>query len=95
MDKQHRQEFDIWVPAIKLVIEYDGRQHFEPVQFGGINLKRTIKNFERTKFLDYLKNKKVRQHKDDVRYFVRFDYKEKITEESVKNKIKSIVGEAI
>lgn len=30
-----RQHFDIWIPALKVAIEYQGRQHDEPIDFFG------------------------------------------------------------
>lgn len=81
-NKNGRQEIDIWIPEIKLAIEYDGKQHFEPLEcFGGEN---GLKN---TKRLDKIKNKKIKQHSEDVKYFVRFNYKEKITREYVLEKL--------
>ena len=29
------QRFDIWIPNLKVAIEYNGRQHFHPVEFFG------------------------------------------------------------
>ena len=37
-------------------IEYDGKQHFEPQQFGGISKERAEKAFEQTKKYDKLKD---------------------------------------
>ena len=34
---QRLKRFDFFVPKLKLAIEYDGRQHFEPVNFGGMS----------------------------------------------------------
>ena len=39
-----------------LFIEYDGKQHFEPVSFGGISKERAEKAFEKTKKYDTLKD---------------------------------------
>ena len=72
-----RQEIDIWVPELKLAIEYDGEQHFRPVRFGGISKIRAKKQFEYTKKLDKAKNRKIKQHPEDIKYFIRFNYKEK------------------
>ena len=37
-------------------IEFDGRQHFEPVNFGGISDEQANKNFEDLKTCDKLKD---------------------------------------
>jgi hypothetical protein len=49
----HRQELDIYIPALKLGIEYMGEQHYRPVEiFGGEEgLKRTIERDLRKKTL--------------------------------------------
>ncbi|KKK79593.1 hypothetical protein LCGC14_2831950, partial [marine sediment metagenome] len=51
------QELDIFVSDIKVAIEYDGKQHFEPVRFGGISFERAKENLKNTKRLHKLKNK--------------------------------------
>ena len=88
--KKGRQEIDIWVPDLKLAIEYDGEQHFRPVTFGGCSKEEAKKNFERTLFLDKVKNKKISKHPEDIKYFIRFDYREKnkLTKEYVLQKLK-------
>lgn len=85
---KNKQEIDIWVPDIKLAIEYDGKQHFSPVCFGGIPLDEAEKNFKLQKQRDRLKNKQIKKHLEEIRYFVRFNYKEKITKELVIKKLK-------
>ena len=77
-----RQEFDIWVPSLKLAIEFDGIQHFIPIgYFGGEDKLKLVQQ------LDILKNQKIAAHPEDVHYFIRFNYKETITEDYVKNKL--------
>lgn len=48
-----RQELDIYIPDYKIAIEYQGEQHFKPVDFGGYgdNIAKTLyeKNIERDK----------------------------------------------
>jgi len=74
----HKQELDIYVPLLKLAIEYDGEQHFRPIQvFGG------QKEFEETLRRDALKNMKVAEHPEDVATFIRIPYTEPITEENI------------
>lgn len=85
-----RQEIDIWVPHIKLAIEYDGEGHFFPVNFGGCSDQQAMDAFEKTKERDKIKNDKIKSHSDDIQYFIRFDYteKNKINKEYVVEKFK-------
>jgi len=64
-DAGGKQKIDIFIPHLKLAIEYDGEQHFIPVRFGNM------------KTLDQIKNDKIKKHNDDVKYLIRIDYKEK------------------
>ena len=48
---ESRLRYDIFIPEINMLIEYDGKQHFEPVDFFG-----GVKMFERRKELDKIKN---------------------------------------
>jgi hypothetical protein len=50
-------KFDFYIPVLKLLIEFDGVQHFRPVQFNGISIEKAKQLFKKTKFLDSLKNK--------------------------------------
>lgn len=43
-------KFDFYIPSKNLLIEYDGEQHFKPIDFFG-----GIKEFENRKFLDKIK----------------------------------------
>jgi hypothetical protein len=82
-NKTGKQELDIWIPELKLAIEYDGEQHFRPVSvFGG------EEGFERTKARDAMKNVKVAQHTDDISYFVRFSYMDDLSRERVIDKLR-------
>jgi very-short-patch-repair endonuclease len=51
-----RWDFIIITTGEPLFIEYDGRQHFEPVNFGGISDERAKKAFELCKAHDKIKN---------------------------------------
>lgn len=50
MFKKHLR-FDFYLPDYNMCIEYDGRQHFEPIDFFG-----GITSFENTKIRDMIKN---------------------------------------
>ena len=48
---------------ILYLIEADGRQHFEPVNFGGISDESALKNFKITQYHDEIKNKYCEDNK--------------------------------
>ena len=81
---KQKQEIDIY---IKLAIEYDGEQHFYPVRFGGISQDKAEKAFNKMLKLDSLKNEKIYQHPNDIKYFIRFNYMDKINIQQVKTKL--------
>jgi hypothetical protein len=96
--KGHRQEIDIWLPRIKLAIEYDGEQHFYPVSFGSSSKEKTQSAFKRTKWLDKRKNRLIGEHKDEIPFFIRFSYKEKTSLDDVDyiiKRLKSVFGDQI
>jgi hypothetical protein len=73
--KTGKQELDLFVLYIKLAVEYDGEQHFKSVSiFGG------DAGFEKQQRLDVIKNQKIAEHPEDVKYFARINYMEPITE---------------
>lgn len=78
-----KQELDIFVPELKLAIEYDGQQHFRPVCFGGISLEMAKQKLKIQKYRDKVKNKKIAKNMNDIRYFLRFGYNEPITKEYI------------
>lgn len=85
-------EIDIYIPDLKLAIEYDGEQHFKPVRFGGISEERAKEMFKDTKERDKLKNKLIKSHIKnsgvDIQNFIRFNYRQDITEELILNEFK-------
>ena len=52
------QRFDIYLPEINFAIEYQGEQHFMPVDFGGKGKKVATKQFEENQRRDKLKKEK-------------------------------------
>jgi len=85
--KGGKQEIDIWIPHIKLAIEYDGEQHFIPVRFGGVSEEKAADNLENMEKLDKVKNRKMKKHSEDISHFIRFNYTENLDLDYVKNKI--------
>jgi len=82
-------EIDIWVPYTKLAIEYDGEHHFVPVRYGGTTTAKAKENLKQQKIRDNIKNKLIFEHSEDIKYFIRFDYKENLTQEYIINKLKN------
>lgn len=84
-------ELDIYVPFKKLAIEYDGRQHFEPVDWAGKG-KSWAKNelkciIKRDRRKDTLIQKHIKQGAADVEFFIRFNYKETIDRNNIIKKL--------
>ena len=48
--------FDIYVSDLNVLIEYDGKQHYMPVNFGGIDDKEAKDNLQKTQYHDMIKN---------------------------------------
>lgn len=48
--------FDYYLPQYNVLIEYDGEQHYMPVNFGGISDERAERNLKMTQFHDCIKN---------------------------------------
>ena len=53
---------DFIIEELKLWIEYDGIQHFEPISFHKEDDSITLRNFEKGKTHDDLKNKYAKEH---------------------------------
>ena len=85
----YNMEIDIWVPDIKLAIEYDGEGHFWPIRFHNCSDEAAKKNFAGVQERDALKAKLISENKDKVENFIRFDYrdKKKLTREFVYNRL--------
>lgn len=54
--------FDIYLPEYNILIEYDGEQHYRPVNFGGIGDEEAIENLKKTQYHDTIKNEYCRQN---------------------------------
>jgi hypothetical protein len=75
-----RWDFMIDYKNTKLFIEYNGRQHYEPVNFGGISMERATENFRKQQIHDQIKTDYCKEndypllwisHKDNVEDSVR------------------------
>jgi hypothetical protein len=85
--RRGKQQIDIFVPSVKLAIEYDGAQHFRPVRFGGISIELARENFKKQKRSDKLKDKKIKDHPEDVAFFIRIRYDEHLDETSIRDRL--------
>jgi hypothetical protein len=82
-----RMEIDIWAPSIKLAIEYDGPHHYKQIAYYGDKEKAKIRLKDR-KRKDRLKTRLIKAHPNEVAFFIRFSYKEKLTKEYVEAKLR-------
>lgn len=89
LKNEKKLEIDIYLPELKLAIEFDGKQHFEPVCFGGISVDEAKERLKIQKKRDKIKNKKIANNKQYIKHFVRISYKEKLTLKNIKNILKS------
>ena len=51
IESMKRLRFDFWLPELNTIIEYDGKHHFEPIEYFGGN-----KTFDKVKKNDKIKN---------------------------------------
>ena len=70
--------FDFYLPDFNALIEYDGEQHFRPVNFGGSSDDVAMKRFEITQYHDFIKTKYCQ---DNNIQFLRIPYFKNIEEE--------------
>jgi len=54
--------FDFYIPSINLLIEYQGLQHYKPVQFKSMTLEKAVVAFKKQQINDALKNKYCLDH---------------------------------
>ena len=58
--------FDFFIPQYNLVIEYDGKQHFEPIQFGGVSMEQAEQSFKECQEHDAIKTEYCKQHSINI-----------------------------
>lgn len=77
-EKGGRMSLDMYLVEYNIAIEYQGRQHFEPVdKFGG------EKEFQNTKERDLNKKKACRKHGVELIYFIPNKYEKYIVDEDI------------
>ena len=80
-----RQRLDIFIPELKLAIEYQGEQHYKSISiFGG------EEGFQKSKKRDMLKKELCLENNISIVYF---KYNEELTERKVFNKLKHFLVE--
>jgi hypothetical protein len=75
--KKRPLPFDFYLPDYNTCIEFDGRQHFEPVPFNGSNLIKAKERFIKTKNYDKIRNQYCGEN--NIR-LIRISYKDNIKE---------------
>lgn len=80
--KENLLPFDFFLPAYKTIIEYDGEQHFKPINFLGGQQR-----FEQQQQNDQIKNDWCLQHNINLIRIPYTDYA-KITEQYIQNLLK-------
>ncbi len=81
-DYYHKRYCDFWLEKddVKIIVEYDGRQHFEPVCFNGISFKKAERLLKRTQIKDEL-DKQFCEENNIILHRIRYDADK---EESIK-----------
>ena len=89
-DSGYKLEIDIWVPKLKLAVEYDGEHHFMEKKFGNMSDSVAKDNLLRRKYLDCIKDIIIANNQKDVRYFFRVSYCDPVTIENITDKLRKI-----
>lgn len=78
----HKRYCDFWLEkdGVKLMVEYDGEQHFSPVSFGCKDKIKVVKNFKHTQLKDKLDSKFCKEN-NVLLHRIRYDEDK---EESIK-----------
>ena len=66
--------FDFYLPEHNTLVEYDGKQHFEPCTFGGISKEEAKKNFESCIKRDKIKTNFYKENNINLIRIPYFDY---------------------
>ena len=67
---------DFYIPSVNAVIEYDGEQHYNYIEY----FHKTIENFKRSQALDKIKDTELEKHNIKL---VRIPYTQEITKELI------------
>lgn len=88
----NRQTVDFSIREKKLAFEYDGRQHFEPVCYGGMSLDQAEENFNLQQEWDQRKKTLCSMHQY---HLIRIAYNEELTLATLKRKIEGELPETV
>lgn len=82
-------KFDIYIPILNLAIEYDGEQHYIPIDWAGKGKEWAEKQLRKTQYYDQLKNEYCQENNINL---LRIPYWEKQNIKSIiKNKIQELL----
>lgn len=85
--KNGQLSYDVYLSKLHIAIEYQGKQHYEPINFfGGYN------GFKDLQMRDTLKRKLSNQN---CIILIEFNYKENITADLIKEKIGRVIGKEL
>ena len=82
--------YDFYVPALNLVIEVHGEQHYRAATFGGISKEKASFNFAKGSIRD---TEKAFSAKQNGFVYICFSYKEPFTEDLFINKYKEAIDD--
>lgn len=82
--------FDFYIPALSLVVEVHGEQHYKAVRFGGISEEKASFNFAKGSLRDV---EKALSAKRSGLIYIAFSYKDNFTQEVFDNKHKEAILE--
>jgi len=79
---------DFWLERddIKVVVEYDGEQHFRPVRFNGMSFEKAKNNFKRTQLKDKLDIQFCKEN-DIILYRIKYNEDKESSIKNLKNKL--------
>ena len=80
------QRFDIYFPKLNIAIEYQGEQHFEPIDFGGMGEEEAERQFQNNLKRDELKKEKAQKHNCALIYVLP-DFDIEVVLNSINNEI--------
>ena len=66
-----------------------------PIRFGGMSESKAKDKLKYIRKMDRLKNKKIKENPNDVKYFLRINYKEDIIKENIEKIIRKVLGDSL
>ena len=79
-----RQHLDIYIPELRLAIEYQGEQHFKPIDFWG-----GVEGLKASQERDENKGEVCKRHGIAIRYF---SYKDEVSSELIQRRLRDYVA---